>query len=274
MMQLEIPYRRARRRGHNYSAPGTYCLRLETADDEALFGEERGGVLRLNAYAEITFEKLALAVQRYPCLRLDAARFAPDALEILVTITDYRNHSAAHPELWGNRFRARRLMTIPMFVGFLKMNSARAINSARGSTGRAVWTRRYHDSIVEDSGEIEKIRCAFNTAMQRTQLTRDKAATSVRNLRTVLNEAFALFGEDHARAPLSEARPATGLLMLGRAVFLRDTVLRASCAVPASPRTGKTKKKRGPTVTKMLDASLAMLHTVEPEAMLLSLAPG
>ncbi len=273
-MQLEIPYRRARRRGHNYSAPGTYCLRLETAGDEALFGEERDGALRLNAYAEITFEKLALAVQRYPCLRLDAARFAPDALEILVTITDYRNHSAAHPESWEHPLRARRKMTIPLLVGFLKMNSARAINTARGTRGRAVWTRRYHDCIVEDTGEVEKIRCAFNAAMQRSQLTRDKAVSSVRNLRTVLNEAFALFGEDHARSPRNEAPPTAGLLMLGRAVFLRDTVLRPPAVARVSPPSRKAKKKRGPTVTKMLDASLAMLHTVDPEAMLLSLAPG
>ncbi len=271
-MQLEIPYRHARTRSHNYSAPGTYCLRLDTADGEALFGEERGGVLRLNAFAEITFEKLALAVQRYPCLRLDAARFAPDALEILVTITDYRNHTAAHLEKWDNRFRARRLMTIPLFVGFVKMNSARAINTARGTTGRAVWTRRYHDCIVEDAGEIENIRCAFNVAMQRSQLTRDKAHSSVRSLRSVLSEAFALFGGDHARAPRSQAPPTAGLLMLGRAVFLRDTVLRASSAVPASPGTGK--RKRTPAVKEMVDASHAMLHTVDAEAMLLSLAPG
>ncbi|HOJ03594.1 MAG TPA: hypothetical protein PK916_06295 [Bacteroidota bacterium] len=273
-MQLEIPYRHARARGHNYSEPGTYCLRLETAGEEALFGEDGDGGLRLNAFAEIAFEKLALAVQRYPCLRLDAARFTPDALEILVTITEYRNHKAENPELWGNRLRARRLMTIPMFVGFLKMNSARAINTARGTRGRAVWKRRYHDCIVAEAGEIQNIRCAFNAAMQRTQLTRDKANPSVRNLRTVLNEAFALFGEDHARAPRSEAQPTSGLLMLGRAVFLRDTVLRSPSMVSASSRTGKGKKKRSPTVTEMVDASLAMLHTVDPEAMLLSMAPG
>ena len=273
-MQLEIPYRHARARGHNYSEPGTYCLRLETAGEEALFGEERDGVLRLNTFAEIAFEKLALAVQRYPCLRLDAARFMPNALEILVTITEYRNHTAAHPELWGNRFRARRLMTIPIFVGFLKMNSARAINTARGVRGRAVWTRRYHDCIVVDAGEIQKIRCEFNAAMQRTQLTRDKANPSVRDLRTVLNEAFALFGDDYARAPRSEAQPSSGLLMLGRAVFLRDTVLRVPTAVPSSPTTRKAKRTRTRTTTEMLDASRAMLHTVEPEAMLLSLAPG
>ena len=273
-MQLEIPYRHARARGHNYSEPGTYCLRLDTADVEALFGEERDGGLRLNAYAEIAFEKLALAVQRYPCLRLDAARFMPNALEILVTITEYRNHKAEHPELWGNRFRARRLMTIPMFVGFLKMNSARAINTARGTRGRAVWTRRYHDCIVIDADEVQKIRCEFNAAMQRTQLTRDKANPSVRNLRTVLNEAFALFGEDHARAPRSGAQPTSGLLMLGRAVFLRDTVLRPPSAAHASPQSRKARKKRSPTITEMQDTSLAMLHTVDPEAMLLSLAPG
>ena len=273
-MQLEIPYRRVRRRGHNYSAPGTYCLRLDTAGEEALFGEERDGALRLNTFAEITFEKLALAVQRYPCLRLDAARFAPDALEILVTITDYRNHSAAHPESWEHPLRARRKMTIPLLVGFLKMNSARAINSVRSTTGRAVWTRRYHDCIVEDAGAIQEIRCAFNAAMQRSQLTRDGANPSVRNLRTVLNEAFALFGEDHARAARNETQPTSGLLMLGRAVFLRDTVLGAPAAVPTSPRTREAKKKRPPTVTEMLDASFAMLHTVDPEAMLLSLAPG
>jgi len=273
-MQLEIPYRHARARGHNYSEPGNYCLRLETAGEEALFGEEGDGGLRLNAYAEIAFEKLALAVQRYPCLRLDAARFMPNALEILVTITEYRNHKAEHPELWGNRRRARRLMTIPMFVGFLKMNSARAINTARGTRGRAVWKRRYHDCIVAEAGEIQNIRCAFNAAMQRTQLTRDKANPSVRNLRTVLNEAFALFGEDHARSPRSKPQSSSGLLMLGRAVFLRDTVLRPPTAVPTSPTTRTAKRKRTPTVTEMLDASLAMLHTVDAEAMLLSMAPG
>jgi len=273
-MQIEIPYRRARIRGHNYSEPGTYCLRLETAGEEALFGEERDGGLRLNAFAEIAFEKLALTVQRYPCLRLDAARFTPNALEILVTITEHRNHSAAHPEKWRNPLRARRLMTIPLLVGFLKMNSARAINTARGTTGRAVWTRRYRDCIVADAGDIQNIRCAFNAAMQRSQLTRDKANPSVRNLRTVLNEAFALFGEDHARSPRSKPQPSSGLLMLGRAVFLRDTVLRPPTAIPTSPTTRTAKRKRTPTVTEMLNASLAMLHTVDPEAMLLSMAPG
>ncbi|HOJ04163.1 MAG TPA: hypothetical protein PK916_09180 [Bacteroidota bacterium] len=271
-MQLEIPYRRARMRGHNYSEPGTYCLRLDAEGGEALFGEERGGVLRLNAFAEITFEKLALAVQRYPCLRLDAARFRSDALEILVTITEFRNHTAAHPEKWENLLRARRMMTIPLLVGFLKMNSARAINAARGTTGRAVWTRRYQDCIVADAGKFHEIRCAFNAAMQRSALTRDKANPSVRNLRSVLNEAFALFGEDYARVPRSEAQSASGLLMLGRAVFLRDTVLRPPTTA-ASPAAGKARKKRSPTVTEMLDASLAMLHTVDAEPMLLSLAP-
>ncbi len=273
-MQLEIPYRHARTRGHNYSEPGTYCLRLDTAGEEALFGEERDGVLRLNAFAEITFEKLALAVQRYPCLRLDAARFQPNGLEILVTITEFRNHTAAHPEKWENLLRARRMMTIPLLVGFLKMNSARAINTARGGTGRAVWTRRYHDCIVVDAGEIQQIRHAFNAAMQRSQLTRDKSNPSVRNLRTVLNEAFALFGEDHARVRHSEVQSTHGLLMLGRAVFLRDTVLRPQSTDPASARAGKAKRKRSPAVTAMLDASPAMLHTVDAEAMLFSLAPG
>ncbi len=272
-MQRMIPYRHARMRGHNYSAPGTYCLRFDTAGGEALFGEECDGVLRLNAFAEITFEKLALAVQRYPCLRLDAARFHPNALEILVTITEYRNHTAAHPERWGNPLRARRMMTIPLLVGFLKMNSARTINSARGSAGRAVWTRRYHDCIVEDAGEIQEIRSAFNAAMRCSQLTRDKANPAVRNLRTVLNDAFALFGGDHSRVPRTEARPTSGLLMLGRAVFLRDTLLREPLAAAASP-VRKGERKRTPTATEMLDASLAMLHTVDAEAMLLSLAPG
>ena len=62
--------------------------------------------------------------------------------------------------------------------------------------------------------------------------------------------------------------------MLGRAVFLRDTVLRPLTAVSTSPTTRKAKRKRSPTVTEMLDASLAMLHTVDAEAMLLSMAPG
>ena len=39
-------------------------------------------------------------------------------------------------------------MTIPIIIGYLKMNSAKRINDMRGTPGERVWQRGYYDRIV------------------------------------------------------------------------------------------------------------------------------
>jgi hypothetical protein len=48
-------------------------------------------------------------------------------------------------------------MTVPMFVGFVKMHSGRQINALRGTAEKAVWTRRYQNRVLTDDSEIAAI---------------------------------------------------------------------------------------------------------------------
>jgi hypothetical protein len=43
-------------------------------------------------------------------------------------------------------------------VGAFKTVSTKAINLARGTPGRTVWQRNFHDRIVRDDRELDAIR--------------------------------------------------------------------------------------------------------------------
>jgi hypothetical protein len=51
----------------------------------------------------------------------------------------------------------RRMALIPLFVGRLKMNSARRINRLRGREGGAYWCERYRDRVVFDAAEVVEV---------------------------------------------------------------------------------------------------------------------
>ena len=39
-------------------------------------------------------------------------------------------------------------MTIPLVIGYLKMNTAKQINTMRGTPGERLWQRGYYDKIL------------------------------------------------------------------------------------------------------------------------------
>jgi len=51
----------------------------------------------------------------------------------------------------------RRRMTIPLVVGYFKMNTAKRINEILGSQGIPVWQRNYYEHIIRDDEEHNRI---------------------------------------------------------------------------------------------------------------------
>jgi REP element-mobilizing transposase RayT len=49
-------------------------------------------------------------------------------------------------------------MLLPKIVGYFKMNTAKQINRARGTPGIAAWERNYHEHIVRNERDLERIR--------------------------------------------------------------------------------------------------------------------
>jgi hypothetical protein len=52
----------------------------------------------------------------------------------------------------------RRRMLLPKLVGYIKMNSAKAINRLLDSSGVPVWQRNYFEHVIQSGGELERVR--------------------------------------------------------------------------------------------------------------------
>ena len=48
-------------------------------------------------------------------------------------------------------------MTLPLVVGYFKMNTAKRINSLLGSSGIPIWQRNYFEHIIRDEAEHQRI---------------------------------------------------------------------------------------------------------------------
>jgi REP element-mobilizing transposase RayT len=54
--------------------------------------------------------------------------------------------------------QVRRAKILPKAIGYLKMNSARQINSLRGYQGTPLWQRNYYERVIRDEVELGAIR--------------------------------------------------------------------------------------------------------------------
>jgi hypothetical protein len=213
----------------DYSAPGTYHLQLDTADDAPAFGTERNGVTTLNYCGEILLNVIAMALHRFACVSLKSMEILPHCL-ILVLVIDSRRIS-----LWRlltkpfTSWRIRRLMTIPLFVGYVKMNSARRINQHLHRKSGPVRTRRYKDRVMRDSEEIARFCAQLDANFSRIRLSKSEAGGKheVTTLSSVLRLLFSGLLPDGAR--LSDALQAPEMpcdtMLFGRALFMPSSLL-------------------------------------------------
>jgi len=52
----------------------------------------------------------------------------------------------------------RRRMTLPMVIGFYKMNTAKTINIVNDTRGAPVWQQNYYEHIIRNEDSLNRIR--------------------------------------------------------------------------------------------------------------------
>ncbi len=72
-----------------------------------------------------------------------------------------------------NHSQPRRVMTIPLVVGYFKMNTAKQINNVRETPGNYVWQRNYYDKIIESDEDYGSISEYILTNPSRWGLDKD-----------------------------------------------------------------------------------------------------
>ena len=222
---------------HDYSRPGTYHLEFEPDEHSSTFGSLRNGVMTLNAYGEIFFGVLGLALPIFSCLRLDGIDIRPRCVVLAVTILKWRKPFLSRFIKDFDRWHYRRTMTISAFSGYLKMNSGRSINKKRKRSGTHFWALGYKDRVLTDKREIASLCAELNASFARVRfpsapVAANKKAESLISaignaLGTAVDATFdALFSDAPSVGHTLEARvQPCDTMLLGSALFLNTSLL-------------------------------------------------
>jgi REP element-mobilizing transposase RayT len=152
---------------YDYSQPGAYFVTMVTFRRECLFGEIRNSMMYLSEAGQIVLDVWNSLPVRYPTVTLGTAVVMPNHFHGIVIINESVgvipvvgaiHESPLRNELPLREPRAqRRRMTLPLVIGYFKMNSAKQINKLLNSSGVPIWQRNYYEHIVRNDDERNRI---------------------------------------------------------------------------------------------------------------------
>jgi REP element-mobilizing transposase RayT len=144
----------ARRKGFDYSRPGSYFVTICTKNKQHLFGEiipgdqtdqnEKSQKMILNEYGKIVHDCWYDLPNHYPYIRLDAFTVMPDHVHGIIIIDN---------PLDDNKYHG-----LSEFVRAFKSFSSRRISELRKGNNTGIWQSRYYDHIIIGHDDLSNIR--------------------------------------------------------------------------------------------------------------------
>ena len=167
-----LPQRRATRlRDYDYSQPGAYFVTICVQHRKCLFGTIIDGKMQLNEIGQIVVECWKRIPQHFPSVELGESVIMPNHMHGIIAwgITETRT---PHPRENHNRRgevtspdntnpNRRGEVTSPALgkvIAYFKYQSTKHINQHRNMAGTRVWQRNYHDHIIRDDPDLQRLR--------------------------------------------------------------------------------------------------------------------
>lgn len=142
---------------HDYSSPGTYHLRLPVAEGAPALATVHGARIRLSTYGEEFLSVLGESLHRQRHIQLRALDIQPMVVVMVLLVVSRPNLLRRAYLRMSEWLYRRRMALIPLFIGHVKMNSARRINALRGAGSRSYWREGYSDRVLTDEEEIRAL---------------------------------------------------------------------------------------------------------------------
>ena len=153
-IESELP-KRKRLRLHNfdYSTPGAYFITMCTHNRKCTLSHIVGAIhespeWELTEYGKIV-DRLINHIPEHYKAEIDRYVIMPNHIHLVVIISDDEEFRAIRE----SPLRGRSV--ISKVIGYIKMNASKEIHSRYGNT--TVWQRGFHDHIIRDRHDYEKI---------------------------------------------------------------------------------------------------------------------
>ena len=178
-----FPQRRAMRlRDYDYSQPGAYFVTICARHRKCLFGAITDGKMRLNEIGQIVVECWNHIQQHFPSVELGESVIMPNHFHGIISwgITEARAPQplvgARSPRPSENINTGRgevpssvdvnpttRRVEVPSpslgkIMAYFKYQSTKHINRHYNTPGTRVWQRNYHDHIIRDDPDLQRLR--------------------------------------------------------------------------------------------------------------------
>ncbi|HPF91406.1 MAG TPA: hypothetical protein PLL57_12165 [Flavobacteriales bacterium] len=173
-MPTQVRHKFTRLRGYDYAQGGAYFVTINTHDRGHLFGRIVPGttasdtVMEPNDNGRIVQECWDAIPAHFPGVFTDAFQMMPNHVHGVVVIgnamataDDPAGRCGAstlrHHEPNDDRPRGSKPRSLSAIVGSFKSAAAKRINQQGGTPGAPVWQHNYHDRIIRDAAEHERI---------------------------------------------------------------------------------------------------------------------
>lgn len=161
-----LPQRRATRlRGYDYSQPGAYFVTICAQHRKCLFGTIIDGKMQLNEIGQIVVEYWNYIPQHFLSVELGESVIMPNHIHGIVACNPVGAGSPRPPAeqqskhtTVGERSPHLTPPALGKIVAYFKYQSTKHINQHRNTPGTRIWQRNYHDHIIRDDPDLQRIR--------------------------------------------------------------------------------------------------------------------
>ena len=166
-MKPNLPRRKPTRlRDYDYSQPGAYFVTICVQYRKCLFGTIIDGQMKLNEIGEIVVECWNHIPQHFPSVELGDSIIMPNHIHGIITwnivgagLPRPTDEKTPNPTIGPRSPRPpKNSSALGKIVAYFKYQSTRHINQHHNTPGTRIWQRNYHDHIIRDDPDLQRLR--------------------------------------------------------------------------------------------------------------------
>lgn len=147
---------------YDYSFPGEYFITVCVKNRLCLLGEIKDEEILLSDAGTVVFNWISNLALKFPAITVNHFVIMPNHIHLIIEIAENKDvlleatENESMVDLQMNMIK-RRKMLLPKAIGYLKMNSAKEINSIYNTSGTPFWQSNYYEHIIRDENSFNNI---------------------------------------------------------------------------------------------------------------------